>query len=174
MKKLLVLALVLSMATMASAALTVSISGPTQVLPLSVNTYTIGYSGDVLGGFDIDIITDVGAQPFGIGGGVITAVNRDTGADSVGINSATGNYEITAESFTMATPVDMGSPLATFTFAAPASGEVKISLIENAFLSIAAEQMFGAQLNGITVLVPEPMTMTLLGLGGLFLRRRSK
>jgi hypothetical protein len=181
MKKLLVLALVLSMATLANAALTLTIDGPAVLDPGMVGTYTIGYTGEAsgpLGGYDLDIISDQGAQPFGIDGGVILTPTaaRDTGADIVGINTLSGNYEVSAESFTLATPVAMASPLFTINFTAGAPNTlVGISLINNGAFDTMANDIFGevdASFVKQVQITPEPMTLGLLALGGLFIRRK--
>ncbi|MGA2070261.1 MAG: hypothetical protein ABSG97_02835 [Sedimentisphaerales bacterium] len=178
MKKLLVLALVLSMAAAANATLSISLSGPTTLEKNAVGTYTIGYAGVTnFGGYDLDIVSDQGAQPFGISGGAILtpASNRDTGGDIVGINTTTSNYEISAENFTLTGGTDMGSPLATFSFTAGSVvGIVNISLLENSdFFDNAANSLGTADMPSMAVTItPEPMTMCLLGLGGLLLRRR--
>jgi len=173
MKKLLVLALVLSIATMANAALTLTISGPTSVVTNSVTTYTIGYS---LGGFnglvsaDMDIVSSVGS----IGGGAAITTNRDTVIDIIGINSSTGNYEISLTNDNLGT--DLTSPLATFQFTAPSvTGLASVQLLENSFFDLNWNAITGSDLSLPTLsvhVIPEPMTLSILGLGGLFLRRR--
>ncbi len=181
MKKLLVLALVLSLTTLANAALTLTIDGPDTLALGEVGTYTIGYTGSAsgaLGGYDLDIISDQGAQPFGIDGGVILTPTtaRDTGADIVGINTLSGNYEVSAESFTMAAPVAMAAPLFSVNFTAGMTpGTANISLILNAAFDTLANDLFGetdASVVKMVTITPEPMTLGLLALGGLFIRRK--
>jgi hypothetical protein len=179
MKKLLVLMLVLGMATMANAALTITISGPTELETGATGTYTIEYSGITdFGGFDFDAISDTGTLEgmWNISSGAILAANYDTGAVLNGKNEASGNYELSAESFTLSTPVDMGSPLASFVFTAPSTAPVggiaTLSLISNGLFDIGANEITGITMPTFAVTIPEPMTIGLLGLGGLFLRRR--
>lgn len=175
MKKLLVLALVLSMATMANAGLVVSVSGPATLATNAVGTYTVSYTcsglnNNNLVASDMDIVVDLG----GIGGGVVVTTNVDTGLSYMGINSGTGNYESSLTNDVGDS--DMGSPLFTFKLTAPASpGTAHVQLLENSFFDTDWNQITGGDLtlNGETVVVtPEPITVALLGLGGLFLRRR--
>jgi len=170
MKKLLVLALVLSMATLANATLTMTISGPTEVLTDSVTTYTVSYSGESILSSDNDITATLGS----IDGGVIITTNRDTVLDVIQISPVAGNYQIAITNDILAT--DMGSPLFTFDFTAPSvTGLVTLSLLDNgATCNLVWEVISGAEGRLVVNVIPEPMTMGLLGLGGLFLRRRSK
>jgi hypothetical protein len=178
MKKLLVLALVLSMATMANAALVLSIDGPTELATGAVGVYTVSYAGGTILGSYVDIISDIGAQPFNIGNGVIITTNRDSSIDVVGINSLSGNYEVGILNDVAAT--NLGSPLFSFEFTAPLTvpvgGYAHISLLDNGQLDLTWTQVVSPDLGDMPSvavhITPEPITMTLLGLGGLFLRRR--
>jgi len=190
MKKLLVLTLVLSMATVANAGLSFTLSGPTSLGLGATGTYTIGYSGMAgvgdgsLGGFDIDILNvNLSNVIVGtVGNGAIVAANQDTGYSVCQVDGAslsewgyTGLYEETGETITLATPVDMGSPLATFQFTAPGTaGTVNLSLLLNSAFDIETDDVStGVTMGTVQVNVtPEPMTLAILGLGGLFLRRR--
>ncbi len=160
--------MILSMATVANAALQLTISGPEWILPGSSATYTVSYSGATLVGVDVDIVVDCGT----IGGGVIITTNRDSALDFIGPNPVGGNYEIAIINDVADT--DLGSPL--FSFQVTSSviyGVQTISLIENSFIDLNWDQILGTTMPSRTiVLVPEPVTMGLLGLGGLFLLRR--
>jgi len=172
MKKLLVLALVLGMATMANAALTVTITGPTSLDPGATGTYLISKSGGDALSADVDVVANVGTQVYGIGGGVVLPTNADSALNWTAPNTTSGNYELAC--MDDITGLDLGTNLFNFTWTAPMmGGTYTISMIENSFIDLAWEPITGNTLVGIDVLViPEPMTMALLGLGGLFLRRR--
>ncbi|MGA2071701.1 MAG: PEP-CTERM sorting domain-containing protein, partial [Sedimentisphaerales bacterium] len=93
--------------------------------------------------------------------------------DWTATNPISGNYEVTIVNDIRAT--DLGSPLFSFQLTAPnAVGVAHISLIENAFFNDNWEAISPDSMPTMTVTisVPEPMTLGLLGLGGLFLRRR--
>ena len=158
------------MAAAANAALQLTISGPTGLDVGEVATYTVSYSGAAILGADVDIVTSFGT----IGGGVIITPNRDVPLDFAGINPASGNYEVAIINDIAAT--DLGSPLFSFTLTYPPYGYLAtISLVENAFIDLDWNQIMGTTMPSIRLYlndVPEPMTIGLLGIGGLFLRRR--
>ena len=162
--------MVLSTVSLANAALTLTISGPSMFLPGAVGTYTVGYTGGTILGTDVDIVVDFGT----IGGGVAITTNRDPALDYFGINSASPNYECAIINDIAGT--DMGSPLFSFQFTAPAflppGGVAHIQLLDNAQLDLNWNQVMDAVMPSFRVFAPEPMTLGLLGLGGLFLRRR--
>jgi hypothetical protein len=174
MKKLLVLALVLSVATMANAALTLTISGPTELLAGASATYTVGYSGAAILSSDNDIVADFGT----VGGGVILTANRDSALDVIQISPVTSNYQIAITNDILGT--DMGAPLFSFVFTAPATvpagNYAHLALLDNgATCDLQWNVITDAVMpNAAVHITPEPITMALLGLGGLFLRRRSK
>ncbi|MGD0551737.1 MAG: PEP-CTERM sorting domain-containing protein [Sedimentisphaerales bacterium] len=173
MKKLIVVLIVLSLASAANAQLTLTISGPTSIATNAVGTYTIGYSISYLSNrtliaSDVDIICDLGT----IGGGVILTTNRDTEYDWTATNPISGNYEVTIVNDIRAT--DLGSPLFSFQLTAPGTtGVATISLIENVFCNDNWDVITDAVLpTEVVTITPEPVTIGLLGLGVLFLRRR--
>jgi hypothetical protein len=170
MKKLLVLVLVLSMATLANAALVLTIDGPATLLTGETGTYTIGYSGADLGlvSSDVDVIATLGS----IGGGAGITTNRDVALDVFGINGATGNYECAIINDVLAT--DLGSPLMSFQFTAGmVTGPAVIQLLDNGQMDTTWTIIEGAVLPTMNVMItPEPMTLGLLALGGLFIRRK--
>jgi hypothetical protein len=174
MKKLLVLALVLSVATMANAALTLSISGPTELAVGATGTYNVGYSGAAILSSDNDIVADFGT----VGGGIILTTSRDAALDVIQISPVSGNYQVAITNDILGT--DMGQPLFSFTFTAPATvpaGNYSyLTLLDNgATCDLQWNVITDAVMPNVGVhITPEPMTMGLLGLGGLFLRRRSK
>ena len=172
MKRIIVVLMILSMATTVNAALTLTISWPSHLEPGESMTFTVGYSGAAILAADVDIVCTVGAGV--ISNGVILTTNRDTALDIVGINPVSGNYEMAIMNDILGT--DLGSPLFSFQWTAPSNyGAMTISLIENSFIGLDWELITGAVMPTLNVTtIPEPMTMGLLGLGGLFLRRRSK
>jgi hypothetical protein len=173
MKKLLVLLMVLGLVSAANAALTVSISGPNSLETDETGTYTIDFSGADIISADVDVISDSGSQPYGIGGGVVIATGRNTGLDWADLNTSTGNYELTAGQDNGET---IGGPLFTFEFTAPSAipsgGTVTLSMIELSFFDADFEMVTPSLGTMEVTITPEPMTIALLGLGGLFLRRR--
>jgi len=173
MKKLLVLALVLGMATMANAALTVSITGPTSLDPGATGVYAISYAGQSnIIGVDIDLVDDSGRGSMAaFSGGAILPTNQDPATNLNGVNTSSGNYELAV--LDDITALDLGGSLFTIVWTAPmASGTYNLSMIENSVFDDTWEMVSGVTYNSIAVVVPEPITMALLGLGGLFLRRR--
>jgi hypothetical protein len=170
MKRIIVVLIVLSLASAANATLQLTISGPDSFVPGCTGIYTVSYSGATILASDVDIVTDHGT----IGGGVILTTNRDTALDLVHVNPLSGNYQIAITNDIMGT--DLGSPLFSFQFTASSIYSVShhISLIDNGcFFDLDWNQIEGTVMPSMMVVwIPEPMTMALLGLGGLFLRRR--
>jgi hypothetical protein len=183
MKKLLVLALVLSMATLANAALQISVNGDTQVTEITL------MPSDVV---TLDIATDA-IMGFGIGDWygaalVVAPLATIDASQAVSMYAATepgiAIFQSAAVDLGYPVPEGLAGPGFTFTFTGAninpgtiidlmtlhcnGPGDVVIQLlgsqdyIENTVLATLI----------VHQLIPEPITMGLLGLGGLFLRRR--
>ena len=172
MKKLMVVLMVLSMATIANATLTFTISGPTQLATGAVGVYTVGYSlspGWGILSTDHDITGTLGT----IGGGVILTTNRDTALDFISISPVSGNYQIAICNDILGT--NLGSPLFSFQFTAGSqTGTATLVMLDNgATYDLNWGPFTDSVMGTLNVqITPEPMSLGLLGLGGLFLRRR--
>jgi len=172
MKKLVVLALVLSMATMASATLVVRSSADT-LLADETATITVNTA---------DLIAPAVGEGFWVvavnitGGALSNPANlfiADSGVAVVGLIADGGIAIEGADGYfggialgTVAS-IDAGTDLFSFTFT-KAAGDATVSVYS------ADPETGTLTLFNSVVITPEPMTMCLLGLGGLFLRRRSK
>lgn len=183
-KRLLALLLVLGMASGAGAALDIYLTDASgdSVIMLDVGnvvTLHLWYEGEGIIAFDTDL--DPG-PPDGndsdyctIISGTITATNRNPGSDVVGPGTTdiTTGMELIAMSFGPALGQGLSEPLATIDVRRDTEGEgATIVLIDNVTYGMEATQVYPT-MHGITINhVPEPMTITLLGLGGLLLRRR--
>ena len=168
MKNLLVLTLVLAMASVANAGLLISVDGV--VDPPDSEVY-LQPSQEVI----LDI-HGVGDQP---GAGVIIGVTSGPGSVSVGNAVNLVNPGVIMDMgagfppFTSAIFFDLAKPDPTFRldglvadgviFHCDGIDDVVLSLID-----LDTGEVYDTQV----IHQPEPMTMALLGLGGLFLRRR--
>jgi hypothetical protein len=184
MKKLLVLALVLSMATMASAALTLEINVSGAVANQD-GSYTIAPSDHLV----IGITTPGGVLTDADQGDFVMVSNIGLGAISGGVveNSAvwwTNTLADDAVAFGAPVPEGMNGvagsvaimgftiPAASLLFSGidfhcEANGDTVITIYQHDWSTP------GQILDSVVIhQIPEPITMTLLGLGGLFLRRR--
>ena len=162
MKKLMVLSLVLAMTAVSSAALSL-VSDKTVLNPGEVASLTL--SSDVGGkGFLLYAIVAEG------GVGAITMPNLLTGdsaLNAVGAYTEAGfgtGYEVTLANGVVA-KVEAGDFL-TFSFSSAIEGTALVAVYDDALGYNAP-----AASVAMTV-IPEPMTMGLLGLGALFLRKR--
>jgi len=167
MKKLIVLMLVLGLASAANAALTISLDpSGAAVLPA--------------GNYDVDVVSNEDDTPWELYVGVdnltygdITGVAKLAAAGEQATVTAIGDagtmfdiYRLVASD--MSDPFDsvkMGTQFTvTVNFTGAAIGEdLKLVLMDANLNEVDSRTFLG---------VPEPMTIALLGLGGLFLRRR--
>jgi hypothetical protein len=162
MKKLLILALVFGMTSAASAAL--SLGGATEVVEgdTAIVTVISDNTSNWMGYIEFD--------PGVVGVSAVVAL-PGAGTDSYVIKDPlgwTGYYEIQAAD--MSEPFDSVVPGVQFNImvAGATAGDVyTIGLMANDW----ATYLDSVQ---VTVVVPEPMTIALLGLGGLFMLRRRK
>jgi len=176
MKKLLILVMVLAMASLANATI-VSITGPSTIALGGTAAYTVSQSGTpAIGSADIDAVADLATKGT-LSAGAIVATGRDTTTDYIGAPFGTNSngYEFSAANLTSG--VALGTNLFTFTLTATGTlGQIiALSMVENSFYDATFVQIptgsVGLQGMNVTI-TPEPMTIALLGLGGLFLRRR--
>ena len=160
MKKILVLMLVLGMASMASAALT--LSGPANAVTGTTVTFTLSADAESAAGGDYGYV-------YAGGFSNVTMLPAMSDGDMSGTNYTAGTYTyfyfVGADS-----PSDITAPFLaagdwlTFDMTAGAVGT-------SIDVSVVSFSGFDGDSLSISV-IPEPMTIGLLGLGGLFLRRR--
>jgi hypothetical protein len=190
MKKVLVLLLVLVLTSMASAVISIKVVETDGVTPYDgrdliaseylniIITATGGDTGDT-GGFALVADTALGA----ISGGVTnippapdasmllgTAVGDNfVGGLAPGVDGIVG----TIGAFTASPPYADGDYFTEILFHCEGPGDVVVSLYDiSAAWSVATEDG-GFLIDSVVIhQIPEPMTIALLGLGGLFLRRR--
>ena len=194
MKKLLVLTLVLGIAAMANATLDWTVTGstavglPTDVMQGDVLTLSLIVSADEASAVKVDLLTDNGGD-----GAIVAATSPLTlgtdGMDAAAFDAMLVSYGMEAlgldegdwaqlDKFTTSTNV-VGAIL-TLTYVVDADADFGAILISAGGLDVLGGNNYVAQLDtGFTAVpslglnvIPEPMTLALLGLGGLFLRRR--
>jgi hypothetical protein len=172
MKKMLTLVLVLAVASLANAAMTLTISGaPAIMAPGETATLRITASGFTQGdGISWGLLCDP-ANGI-ISGGTAAALPNATMVQTdpewqtyypqAGINGLIDTFE-TSDTYTCAG----GDYIFDITFTAVAGPFAVIQLVTtNDFENFPVVDSASVQI------VPEPITMSLLGLGGLFLRRK--
>jgi len=176
MKKLLVLALVLSMATLANAGL--SIVGVPAGPILVGQTFTMSIVSDATISAGVGewagwgLVTETSLA--GIAGGVTPVSDPgfaifDGVAAGAGFTPPAGTEGVSGTILAVNGPVAAGTLFSSITFTAQAAGLANITLVGT--MDYAELTNIAA---GSILITPEPMTLGLLGLGGLFLRRRSK
>ena len=177
MKKFLIVLLVLALASMANAVTVELTSGGASAITVAPGTVvTVDMSVDIavkgcqyidfLGDAGLDIVADSGAwipalqaagNPGTLDGNfdIIDAVgNQAGGTTDTGAYTVLYSFQVTANATGNVSPF-MGATDAFFTTASPGYAQA------------------GTQ-SPLHITIPEPMTIVLLGLGGLFLRRRKQ
>jgi len=164
MKKLISLMLIALMGTVASA-VTIKLQGPAEVKAGDVVSISL-YSDTAVGAFTIVSVTDGGASGLAsnpaIAAGFDFAMFNNNGVLNTSgllIQNATGK-------------TGFGSPLLSgvlYTFDYTVASDITAKTIT---LSVSGNAG-GTAIEALTMnVVPEPITVALLGLGGLFIRRR--
>ena len=160
MKKLLILALVLGMASTADAALTLGGDRYFEPGQTAIVTVISDDTSDWLGyiGFEPSVV--------GVSGCVATSNAGEDAVVTLDPYGWTGWYEIKAADDSA--PFDSVQPGVQF----------EISVFASVFSDIYIIDLYASDwatlIDSWTVIIPEPMTIAMLGLGGLFLLRRRK
>jgi len=182
MKKLLIFMLVLGMTSMAGA--TLSLVGPSPD-PFPGDIITVQFTadtGDLINSAYLALISDGGYGGTATPGAwnILMTVANDPGVNGSAYGFGIG--EIVAADGAAALGVGVDGLLYDFTYAIPTDALVgsiitfsigdieEYGLISGAYNNVGVEVALPGAL-GVHV-IPEPMTVLLLGLGGLFLRRR--
>jgi hypothetical protein len=189
MKKLVAIALVLVMASVASAGIGF-VSSKTDVLAGETVTITLVATA-VCNGFSVDALGGVGTAPAGVatlgtynvgltalqpgylenGAGILIdfiAAAPSAGAIAAGANLYTFTYTVSSAATLGQTVVIAPLALGAEFFSTLDGVSYTVSNAPTADLGGVTTPIDGLTLN----VIPEPMTLGLLGLGGLFLRRR--
>ena len=179
MRKLLILTVVLGIASLAMATPTITVSNATPAPGDTIEVYISGTAAEAstdgvsgTGGWSGNVAIDY--ANYGTAGGSpyltllqpATAIETAAGSMASSSTSSQAAYMLAAAGvpWTEATDVDTGL---WFTF------DVTVDGVEGDIETIDIGNWGTSPLASVTVtIIPEPMTMALLGLGGLFLRRR--
>ena len=172
MKKLLVLLVVLVVAGSASA--TMTIVAPSEVIPGEAFAIGVDVAGEDALITDVLVIAgpaSVDASGVVLADDVVTPYFEDMSGDpdfrafvaDLGIQYPVGIYYYEF--------VDVAVPPATLTDGALVSN-VMVGIVREGEVVVALVDGANGVLRSTAVIVPEPMTVVLLGLGGLLVRRR--
>jgi len=157
MKKLLVLTLVLGLSGIASAAVSLSPSETSVDLGATVTISVVSDTTDAYGGWlDLGQKLDGSWGDLQILGAAGADASKDFGFDPW--------WSFEAKSFNPDAPIEAGAQFTVDFTAGQTEGDVVIGLYAFDGTTLLQEATIHV--------VPEPMTLGLLGLGGLFLRRR--
>ena len=172
MKKLLILMLVLVMASAASAVtVSLTVGGSSTVACALGTTHTVDMSVDqaAKGCANIDYLADTGISPTL--GAWITALTATSSPGTI-----IGNDIMDAYGNSAGGVADQSADTILYSFdvTVNAYGDVTpyMDPMADAFFTDVSPGFFQAGTFAAVTFVPEPMTIVLLGLGGLFLRRR--
>jgi len=174
MKKLLIVLTVLSMASIANAELWLSVNG--QVNPPDSSITLFPSDTAVIGVFsdgqsmanEYYLLNIEGPGTFDISGALNYVNSNATGETIIDISDARNGTSIYMDMIIISvpqSPLPIGTVIDQIIFHCEAPGDVLLTLSGDMYIS----GVFDTQ---IIHQIPEPMTMALLGLGGLFLRRR--
>ena len=182
MKKLLIFMLVFVMASLASGAIEFGFD-PSAALPgANLTIAFVADTGDLINSAYLALISDGGYGGTATPGAwnILMTVANDPGVNGSAYGFGIG--EIVAADGAAALGVGVDGLLYDFTYAIPTDALVgsiitfsigdieEYGLISGAYNNVGVEVALPGAL-GVHV-IPEPMTVLLLGLGGLFLRRR--
>ena len=191
MKKLLIFMLVFGMASVASAVLT-EYQG--YYFKMGVTTPTVIYIGDTVsveilagtnvGGVSEMIETVLNVSEAATISAITVSIPGDWSASFVSTSASGDGFNANVEGI-LPLPISAGDSIYSFSFTTLQEGTVTIDAVSGQWHGFTAEPGDGTQGEAysdfgppyglpyaqITV-IPEPMTVLLLGLGGLFLRRR--